>query len=85
MIREELLQVIINFDEALKKGKFPNFDKNLHRVEQVLRILQVEYHNFAENEPHRACFPEVRNLWENFWEYPDIKEDLARYRSRRAQ
>jgi hypothetical protein len=78
MLRHELFEVIVNFERALKQEKFPDFNKNLHRVEQVLRILQVDYHDFEENEDNRACRDEIRDRWEKFWTYPKVKNDLAR-------
>jgi hypothetical protein len=80
MLREELMEVILNFEEALKKRKVPNFNKNPHRAEQVLRILKVDYHNFADNEEKRACDDKTRALWENFWDDPEVQRDFAEYK-----
>jgi hypothetical protein len=68
MMRSELEEVIVNFQEALKKRKVPDFNNNLHRVEQVLHILLVDRHNFEENEHKRACDPDTRKLWEEEWQ-----------------
>jgi hypothetical protein len=62
MIKNELESVIKNFEEALRKKEMPTFDGNLHRVEQVLRILKVDLHNFWENEDKRSGI--YRRLWE---------------------
>ena len=64
MIKSELLEAIRLFEKALAQKKSPVF-KNLHRAEQVLRILKVDYATFEENEADRACKPSVRALWEN--------------------
>ena len=71
MTRDELFEVIVNLEDAIKKHRLPTFNKNMHRVEQILRILQVDYHNFHENESARACDDNVRPLWEKFWTYID--------------
>jgi hypothetical protein len=72
----ELFEVIVNFQEAVDRKKIPDFNKNRHRVEQVLRILMVDWHNFHENEEKRACDDQTRQLWENFWDYPKVQEVL---------
>lgn len=64
MTKRELLEVIINFQDAIKEKRLPDFNNNRHRAEQVLRILKVDYHSFAENEERRACDPDIRGLWE---------------------
>lgn len=74
MTKPELFEVIVNFEKALKAKKLPDFGKNLHRAEQVLRILKVDFHNFAENESQRACHGETRELWEEFWSFPEVAQ-----------
>ena len=64
MTKDELFEVIINFQNALKRKRLPDFNKNKHRAEQVLRILKVDYHNFHANEEARCCDDAVRALWE---------------------
>jgi hypothetical protein len=70
MMPHELLEVIRLFEKALAKKKPPTI-KNLHRASQVLRILQVDYHDFARNEGKRACDPKTRAKWEQ-WTDPDF-------------
>jgi hypothetical protein len=62
MLKSELLEVIINFQDALKKNRVPDFNKNTHRAEQVLRILKMEYQNFADNEVERLS-DQGRAIW----------------------
>ena len=69
MIKRELAEVIENFEQALVKDELPNFNGNLHRVEQVLRILKVDYQNFTENEIARGG--KYRSIWEGFAETHD--------------
>lgn len=69
MTRPELLEVIRLFETALARKKSPVF-KNLHRADQVLRILKVDYANFEANEEARACDPAIRSIWER-----DLKDD----------
>jgi hypothetical protein len=71
MLKNELFEVIINFQDALRRGRLPDFKKNKHRAAQVLRILKVDYHNFHDNEEARCCDDAVRALWEKEF----VKED----------
>jgi len=82
MIKDELFDVIVNFENALKAKKLPDFDKNRHRVEQVLRILKVDFHNFNENENQRACNDEMRKQWEQFWDFPEVRKSNERKAAR---
>jgi hypothetical protein len=62
MLKNELLEVILNFQDALKKKRLPDFNKNKHRAEQVLRILKMEYQNFDDYEEARLS-DEGRAVW----------------------
>jgi uncharacterized protein YhfF len=62
MIKPELERVIKNFEEAVKKGKRTVILDSEHRVEQVLRILKVDMHDFHRNEEKRAGI--YRDLWQ---------------------
>jgi hypothetical protein len=79
MLNDELFEVIVNFEESLKKKRLPDFNKNLHRAEQVLRILKSEFFDFDELESRRACKGRTRDLWEKFWEHPEVKRELDHY------
>jgi hypothetical protein len=76
MQREEAMEIIVNIQHALENNRMPDFNDNLHRVRQLLRILQVDYWNFEENEHERACNDETRNKWEKFWDNKQHKKDL---------
>lgn len=62
MIKDELEQVIENFEEAIRKNKRVVSFASTHRVEQVLRILKVDLHDFFENENKRSGIH--RHLWQ---------------------
>lgn len=66
MIRTELEEVIQEFQTALEKNKLPKFS-SLHRAEQVLRILKVDYADFYVNETKRCGVN--RHLWSD---NPDV-------------
>jgi hypothetical protein len=77
MTQDELLDVIFNFQEALKKRKTPDFGKNQHRVEQVLRLLKVAY--VLDLTHKMAVDPKVRDMWENFPE-SELSRRASRFR-----
>jgi hypothetical protein len=84
MLTKELFEVIVNFEESLRKKKLPDFGKNQHRAEQVLRILKSEFFNFGKLESRRACEGKTRDLWEKFWEQPKVKCTLEDYMRKRG-
>ena len=80
MIRKELFETIVNFQNAIDKNKVPDFFKNVHRAEQVLRILKCEFHDFYQRESRRAARDsEERDKWERFWDYPEVKKEKQYY------
>lgn len=83
MTRDELFEAIVNFQDAADRRKVPNFGKNVHRARQVLRILKSEFHDFDDRESRRSCIGEVRERWEKFWDYPEVKEAMDEYKKRR--
>ena len=80
----ELFEVILDFEDALKRNKFPDFYKNQHRVEQVLRILKERFHDFGVKEAKSACDDDTRRQWENFWEFPKVQKFAKDYFSNRS-
>ena len=76
MIKRELFEVILEFERVEKRNrklrvKFeqPKF-KNSHRIEQVLRLLQVAFLEDMTNET--AVVDERRARWEHFSEFPEV-------------